>query len=127
MKASNYSIKWRDIWNFPLSKFDDLDYVYSSNGVLAVSNFKDEWSLEDAIINKIVDIINGDTESDFLPEWQAKGCDILYQGEYAFCVRGWGYLISQAGLNLSIDVAKKIQDEFISYILSRLNGKVNEE
>ena len=60
-------------------------------------------------------------------EWQAKGCDILYQGEYAFCVRGWGYLISQAGLNLSIDVARKIQDEFISYILSRLNGKVTEE
>ena len=115
MKANNYSIKWKDIWKFPLSKLDDLDYVYSSSGVLAVSNFKDEWSLEDAIINKIVDIINGDIESDFLPEWQAKGCDILYQGEYAFSVRGWGYLISQAGLNLSIDAAKKIQDEFISY------------
>ena len=127
MKACDYSNKWKDIWKLPLSKLDDIDYVNSSNGVLALSFFRDEWTLDDTIINKIVDIINGDIESDFLPEWQAKGCDILYQGEYAFCVRGWGYLISQAGLNLSIDVAKKIHDEFISYILSRLNGKVNEE
>ena len=127
MKACDYSNKWKDIWKLPLSKLDDIDYVNSSNEVLALSFFRDEWTLDDTIINKIVDIINGDIESDFLPEWQAKGCDILYQGEYAFCVRGWGYLISQAGLNLSIDVAKKIQDEFISYILSRLNGKVNEE
>ena len=126
MKACDYSNKWKDIWKLPLSKLDDLDYVYSSSGVLAVSNFKDEWSLDDTIINKIVDIINGDIESDFLPEWQAKGCDILYQGEYAFCVRGWGYLISQAGLNLSIDVAKKIQDGLISDIMSRLNGQVTE-
>ena len=123
MKANNYSIKWKDIWQFPLSKFDDLDYVYSSNGVLAISNFRDDWEFEDATINKIVSIINRETESDFLPEWQAKGCDILYQGEYAFCVRGWGHLIGIGGLNLSTDIAEKIQDGFISYILSRLNGE----
>lgn len=123
MAMCDYSNKWKDIWKFPLSKLDDLDYVYSSNGVLAVSNFKDEWSLEDTVINKIVSIINGDIESDFLPEWQAIGCDIFYQREYAFSVRGWGYLISSRELSLSTDIAKKIQDGFISYILSRLNGK----
>ena len=120
MKVCDYSNKWKDIWKLPLSKFDDIDYVTSSNGVLALSVFRAEWALEDTIINKIISIINGEIESDFLPEWQAKGCEISYQGKYAFCVRGWGHLIG--GLGLSIDTAKKIQDGFISYILSRLNG-----
>lgn len=127
MKVNSNSIKWQDIWKLPLRRLDDIDYIYSDNGVLAISCFKDEWAFEDTIINKIVDIINRDIESDFLPEWQAKGCDILYQGKYAFCVRGWGHLIGFGGLNLSIDVAEKIQDEFISYILNRLNGKETKE
>lgn len=128
MKACDYSNKWKDIWKLPLKKLDDIDYVYSSNEVLALSFFRDEWSLDDnGIINKIVDIINGDIESDFLPEWQAKGCDISYQGMYAFCVRGWGHLTSPGGQNLSTDIAEKVQDGFISYILSRLNGQVTEE
>ena len=127
MKACDYSNKWKDIWKLPLKKLDDIDYVYSSNEVLALSFFRDEWALDDAIINKIVDIINGDIESDFLPEWQTKGCDISYQGEYAFCVRGWGHLTGCGALHLPEDTAVKIQDGFISYILSRLNGKVTEE
>ena len=45
------------------------------------------------------------------------------KGEYAFCLRGWGYLTGTGGLNLSKDIAKNLQDEFISYILSRLNNK----
>lgn len=127
MKVNKSSIKWQDIWKLPLRRLDDSDYIYSDNRVLAISCFKDEWAFEDTIINKIVDIINGDIESDFLPEWQAKGCDILYQSKYAFCVRGWGHLIGSGGLNLSTDIAKKIQDEFILYILNRLNGKVTKE
>ena len=123
MKVNKSSIKWQDVWKFPLSKFEDIDYIYSSNGVLILSDFKDEWCFNEKIINKIVDIINGDIESDFLPEWQDKGLDILYQGEYAFCIRGWGYLVGLGGLNLPTDIAEKIQDEFISYILNRLNGK----
>ena len=125
MKVNGDSIKWEDVWNLPLRKSDYDDYVYSSNGVLALSHFKDEWTFDedDATINKIVSIINDEIDSDFLPEWEADGCDILYQGVYAFCVRGWGYLTGTGGLNLPEDVAAKIQDEFISYILSRLNNE----
>ena len=78
MKVCDYSNKWKDIWKLPLKKLDDMDYINSSNEVLALSFFRDEWALDDTIINKIAGIINGDTESDFLPEWQAKGCDISY-------------------------------------------------
>lgn len=59
------------------------------------------------MINKIVSIINGEINSDFLPEWKADGCEISYQGKYAFCVRGWGHLIGIGGLHLSVDIAKK--------------------
>lgn len=123
MEVCDYSNKWKDIWKLPLVKLDYINYVHSSNGVLALSYFRDDWASNDAMINKIVSIINGEINSDFLPEWEVKGCKIFYQGEYAFCVRGWGYLIGIGGLHLSVDIAKKIQDGFISYILSRLNGE----
>ena len=82
MKVNEHSTKWEDVWELPLSKYDYVDYVDSSNGVLALSHFKDEWVFneDDAAINKIVSIINGEIDSDFLPEWEADGCDILYQG-----------------------------------------------
>lgn len=123
MEICNYSTKWKDVWKLPLAKLDYIDYVCSSNGVLAFSFFRDDWASDTIIINKIIDIINEEIESDFLPEWQAQGCKIFYQGKYAFCVRGWGHLIGIGGLHLSVDIAKKIQDGFISYILNRLNGE----
>ena len=123
MKGNNNSIKWEDVWNLPLRKSDYDDYVYSSNGVLALSHFKDGWVFDEMTVNKIVSIINGEINSDFHPKWEADGCEILYRGVYAFCVRGWGYLTGTGGLNLSEDIAEKLQDEFISYILSRLNNE----
>ena len=121
MKNNVNPIKWEDVWELPLSKYDYVDYVDSSNGVLALSHFKDEWTFDDVTIKKIVSIINGEVNSDFLPAWKAKGCEIFYQEDYAFCVRGWGYLTGTGGLHLSESIAESIQDEFISYILSRLN------
>ena len=123
MEVCDYSTKWKDVWKLPLVKFNDIDFVHSSNKVLALSYFRDDWASNTTMINKIVSIINGKINSDFLPEWKAKGCEIFYRGEYAFCVRGWGHLIGIGGLNLPIDIAEKIQDGFISYILSRLNGE----
>ena len=72
MKVNEHSTKWEDVWELPLSKYDYVDYVDSSNGVLALSHFKDEWVFDedDAAINKIVSIINGEIDSDFLPEWE---------------------------------------------------------
>ena len=123
MEVCDYSNKWKDVWKLPLVKFDYINYVHSSNGVTALSHFRKDYASDNTIINKIVSIINGEINSDFLPEWKAKGCEIFYRGEYAFCVRGWGHLIGIGGLNLPVDIAEKIQDGFISYILSRLNGE----
>ena len=123
MKTNVNPTKWEDVWGLPLSLSVYADYVYSSNGALALSCFRDEWASDDVTINKIVSIINGEVDSDFLPAWKAKGCEIFYQEEYAFCVRGWGYLTGTGGLHLSEGIAESIQDEFISYILSRLNNE----
>lgn len=51
------------------------------------------------------------------------GKDRLYDGKFHFLVRGWGYLTGCGGLNLPKDLAAKMQDGFIEYILDRLNGK----
>ena len=113
---------WKNIWQLPLHKDKHSDYVWSSNGNMALSSFKEEWEYDDEMINKIVLIINGETPSDFLPKWKAEGCDILYQDEYAFCVRGWGHLTGSGALHLPEDTAAIIQDGFISYIVDKLNN-----
>lgn len=75
-------------------------------------------------INHIIDIINGKCPTDYEAKWTV-GDDvtkIYYKGKFQFLVRGWGYLTGCGGLNLPEDLAAKMQDGFITYILDKLNG-----
>ncbi len=42
---------------------------------------------------------------------------------FVFSVRGWGHLTGIGGLHLPENGAARIQDDFIAYILKRLNGE----
>lgn len=125
--------EWRECYKMPLHL--DKYYVYAwdadDNAALSGFNFKyDErgnyLSGERERIKHIIDIINGDCQSDFDPEWKLEEnepCKIEYKGEFQFVVRGWGYLTGCGSLNLPAKLAAKMQDGFINYILARLNGK----
>ena len=95
----------------------DSDTLYDEHGNLATG--------EEQRISHIIDIINGECPTDYEAKWTAGDdvTEIYYKGEFQFLVRGWGHLTGCGGLNLPEDLAAKMQDGFIAYILDRLNGK----
>ena len=75
-------------------------------------------------INHIIDIINGKCPTDYEAKWTVGNdvTEIYYKGKFQFLVRGWGRLTGCGGLNLPKDLAAKMQDGFIAYVLDKLNG-----
>ena len=90
--------------------------IYDKNGDITPS--------EKERINHILAIINGECPTDYEAKWTVGNnvTEIYYKGEFQFLVRGWGYLTGCGGLNLPEDLAAKMQDGFIAYILDKLNG-----
>ena len=127
-------IHWEDVWELPL-KLDCCDtYAYSKNDTMALTFEADtEYQIKNA--RRIVQIINGEAEPNPGEAWVHNGVDFYTQDKnyeeaasgwcYVFCVRGWGHLIGTGGLNLPVKGAARIQDDFVEYILSRLNSKSN--
>lgn len=119
---------WTECYKLPLHLSDYGVFAFGiDNGrVLEFFYHKNVVSpREPERIKHIIDVINGDCSSDFEPEWKLSDepCAITYKGERQFLVRGWGHLIGCGGLNLPAELAAKMQDEFINYILDKLNGK----
>ena len=124
---------WRDCYKMPLhlDKYGIFAWDAEENMALSGFNYKydERGNLipgEQERIKHIIDVINGECPSDFNPGWKLSDndcCAITYNGAYQFLVRGWGHLIGCGGLNLPISLAVKIQNEFIDYIINRLNGE----
>ena len=122
---------WTECYRLPLHLDDYGLYAWDVDGNMALSAFNlvydehdDFASGEKERINHIIDIINGECPTDYEAKWTT-GDDVIeiyYDGKFQFLVRGWGYLTGYGGLNLPEDLAAKIQDEFIAYILGKLNG-----
>lgn len=74
-------------------------------------------------IKKFVAIVNGEREAKAKPGiWRAEGCEIYAEDSLVCLVRGWGHLTGCGALNLPAELAAKIQDGFVKYIIDRLNG-----
>ena len=118
-------IRWQDVWELPL-KLDECEtYAFSANGVMALT-FEGETEEQIREARNIVAIINGEQETDGAHEWVHYGsadiyCDAGDAERFVFSVRGWGHLTG-ASMRLSEKEAAHIQDDFIAYILARLNG-----
>ena len=122
---------WTECYRLPLYLDDYCSYAWDANGNMALSSFDlvydkngDFASGEKERINHIIDIINGECPTDYEAKWTTGDVvtEICYDGKFQFLIRGWGYLTGCGGLNLPEDLAAKIQDEFIAYILGKLNG-----
>lgn len=124
---------WTDCYKMPLHLDQFGMFAWDAEGNMALSGFNYKYDErgkfipgEQERIKHIIDVINGDCPSDFNPGWKRSdimSCAIDYNEEYQFLVRGWGHLIDCGGLNLPGDLAAKMQDEFIDYIINRLNGE----
>lgn len=125
-------IRWEDVWEMPLHLDCCDSYAYSQNDVMALTFEADtEYQIKNA--RRIVAIINGKAKPNTGEEWVVRGVDFFTQDanyeeqaegwNYVFCVRGWGHLTGTGGLRLPEKGAARIQDDFIAYILKRLNGE----
>lgn len=124
---------WTDCYELPLHISKYGSYAYDSHDTMALSSFKYRYNddgdyAEGEIerVEKIISIINGEIESDFEPAWSVdehEPARINYKGEYQFLVRGWGHLTGCGNaMNLPVEIAEKMQDGFIAYIVARLNN-----
>ena len=122
---------WTEYYRLPLHLDDYCLYAWDVDGNMALSAFNLVYDEHDDFapgekerINHIIDIINDECPTDYEAKWTTGDdvTEIYYDGKFQFLVRGWGYLTSCGGLNLPKDLAAKIQDEFIEYILGKLNG-----
>ena len=122
---------WTECYKLPLHLDDYGSYAWDADGNMALSAFDlvyDEHGNlatgEEQRISHIIDIINGECPTDYEAKWTAGDdvTEIYYKGEFQFLVRGWGHLTGCGGLNLPEDLAAKMQDGFIAYILDKLNG-----
>jgi hypothetical protein len=108
---------WQDVWKLPLRGDEWGDYAWSKNDTMALMFDK---SFNDADRAKLIEAIN-ETTNFKIPNLTINGCDFFKDGEYIFCVRGWGNLTGTGALNLSQEKALEIQDGFINHIYKILS------
>lgn len=97
-----------------------------ANGHMAF-DFPQKWQYENCLElteseqNHIIDILNGNCDEKINHTLTYKNNDI-YVGDNEFIiVRGWGHLTGCGALNLPVEEAAKIQDDFANYIITKLN------
>ena len=116
---------WKKYFKLPF-KLDEFtkDYIWDANNQM-VMDFP--YELEDIITDTakqwIVNCINYDKTvvDKYSRKITYNKGEFFADGEYAFQIRGWGYLTSPSCCNLSSVEACKIQDELGEYILNLLN------
>lgn len=127
---------WSDCYKLPLHLSKYSSHAYDSHNTMSLSSFNykyddngDYAKGEIERVKKIISIINGEMESDFEPYWpvdEYEPVQINYKGGHQFLVRGWGHLTGRgAAMKLPVEIAEKMQDGFITYIINRLNGVKN--
>jgi hypothetical protein len=107
---------WKQVYELPLS-YDDYVYAWSKNNVMSLMFAFGMLTRDER--KKCIEAING--KSDFkIENLTLDGCDFLKNGEYIFCVRGWGNLTGIGGCNLNNIDALKIQEGFINHVFKAL-------
>ena len=115
-------IRWENYYKLPLRYDTSCGYVLDSENTNALQ-FDYKFSAHEA--KKIVSALNGETEYKIEKLTVKDNIDFYINGDYSFCVRGFGHLTGTGACNLSYEKAAKIQYEFVDYILNCLTEKNN--
>ena len=108
---------FREVWQLPLHIDENSEcYVFSDNGVMALTFATDNSKLIRGVISRI----NGES-AEIEPGFTHSGTSFYYNGRFVFHVRGWGYLVGGGALRLPQNEAARIQDQFINYIQHQLD------
>lgn len=113
-------LTFRDVYKFPLSPIMDefTKFVYADSSVYAFKFLIES----EAGMKVILDILNDRSRAKMsgkLTYDKFSGC-VYVNGKELLKIRGWEYLTGADGLNLSMEEAAKIQDEFGLWICEKL-------
>ena len=113
------SIHWNDVYKLPLHADCCCSYAWTPDETM-VLDF--ELDVDMKVREEIIAIINKEKESSTKGKWHVEDAiDFFLDDVYMFCVRGWGHLTGTGAMHLPEESAARIQDEFVKYILDRLN------
>ena len=125
---------FRDFYEFPLHIGDVLPFKTFCADSRAMAYDVTNWNLPLNAYQELLEIINGTRKSNDSEFWDkpafyiSDGCKIYNAEEPShplIIVRGWGRLTGHGvgGNKLPEGVAKQIQDDFVHYIIEKLNNK----
>ncbi len=100
----------------------DGPMIYSSNGVLALMAENIAYYPEQ-MMKRTVEILNGESESMGCPDVGCDNGEIYVNGDPFLMVRGWGHLTGVGALNLPVEEAAVIQDEFAVWVVEKIRGQ----
>lgn len=119
MKKNRKLPDFKEIYSSPFEKQCDV-YFFSSNGVMSFNILTNNKELilqiEQCLNSKIPIKVSDNVEKDEII--------IKIDGNPVLLARGWGHLTGVGALNLSEEVAKKVQDDFICWTISKLKGEI---
>lgn len=112
-------------------KYFPLEFSYDKYGEWCTAansqlcfQFRPSNDVDEKKIKRIVDVINGVSNTVFDHEYTYDGNGyVIENGVPLILIRGWGYLTSSGGLNLPAKEAAAVQDDLGNYIVERLTKK----
>ena len=96
--------------------------IWSSNNVMSVMA-ADCRQFPDRLIERTCQILNGEVKSNGNPNITYVNGDIYNGSQLLLIIRGFGFLTSSSGLNLPLETALRIQDEFGEWICRKLRNE----
>ncbi len=73
------------------------------------------------MLRKLASILNGEEKPSGGTTYVYDSPEIYADGKLLLVVRGWGHLTGSGGLNLHLEEAERIQDQFAECVISKLN------
>lgn len=130
-------MNWQEFYKFPLMKDEYCGNVIAQPSEMGyrmawdwiensyIAEYPIRGQRGEQLSDAIIRYVNG--ESDYRPNfvWSKDKDDpvvICMNGEPCMCIRGWGELCSTGALHLTNNEATKIQDDFIDFLINKLNN-----
>lgn len=111
------------VFKFPLKQLICGIKVVTDNNKPAF-----DWLImNDELKEKILDLLNGKiTKLDDKKHeafYDSNSCTVFLDDTMLLRIRGWGYLTGIGGLNLGVDIANKLTNDFGYWIKNKLTSK----
>jgi hypothetical protein len=100
----------------------DGAFIYSSNGVMALMA-ADCKNYPEKLMERTCQILNDEVQSNGNTNIGYSNGEIYNRGELLMVVRGFRHLTDVNGLNLSTEAALNMQDEFLRWVVHKLQNQ----